>query len=288
MLAEPSLALVFLAGVLTVATPCIIPILPPLLAGSVGSRLRPVAIVLGMSITFTLMGGLFSALGIAASAAGEVMRYVAIGFLILFGVVMVDDGLNSAYTRLSSAVVGKVSGFLPGGGGESIGSAFLLGLSLGIVWIPCVGPVLGAVLSYVAMGGDVVRGSLMLFVYSLGLGVPMLAVAYGSKRYAVVQEEFEADKARRRVGDNTDRHRDTAGCGQVSAGKAAALLPGAALGGECFGKEEKEAQKGAEEERARWQPPRLCAGSGGAAGSHGPLCAEVQVRGGGRHPGGHT
>jgi cytochrome c biogenesis protein CcdA len=199
MLAEPSIILVFLAGVLTVATPCIIPILPPLLAGSVGSRLRPLAIVLGMSITFTLMGGLFSALGIAASFAGEAMRYLAIGFLIAFGAVMVDDGLNQAYTRLSSSLVGRAARFLPlRMGDDSIGGAFLLGLSLGIVWIPCVGPVLGAVLSYVAMGGDILKGSLMLFVYSIGLGIPMLAVAYGSKRYGARLEWVRRNSLRMR------------------------------------------------------------------------------------------
>jgi len=184
MLAEPSLALVFLAGVLSVATPCIIPLLPPFLAGSVGSRLRPLAIVLGMSTTFTLMGGLFSALGIAAGFAGEALRYLAIAFLIAFGAIMVDDGLNTAYTRISSSLVSGFARFLPGRLGDGTGDGFFLGLSLGIVWIPCVGPVLGAVLSYVSMGGDILKGSLMLFVYSLGLGIPMLAVAYGSKRYS--------------------------------------------------------------------------------------------------------
>jgi cytochrome c biogenesis protein CcdA len=135
MVAEPSIVLVFLAGVLTVVTPCIIPILPPLLAGSVGSKLRPLAIVLGMSITFTLMGGVFSALGIAASAAGEAMRYFAIAFMIGFGAIMVDDELHQAYVKHSSSLVGRLSKFLPLKTGEdSLGGAFLLGLSLGIVW----------------------------------------------------------------------------------------------------------------------------------------------------------
>ncbi len=199
MVAEPSIALVFLAGVLTVTTPCIIPILPPLLAGSVGSRLRPVAIVAGMSVTFTLMGGLFSALGIAASATGEVMRYLAIAFMMGFGAIMVDDELQEAYMKHSSSLVEKFSGVLPmKNSAGSISSAFLLGMSLGIVWIPCVGPVLGAVLSYVAMGEDILKGSLMLFVYSMGLGVPMLAVAYGSKRYGARLEWVRRNSVRMR------------------------------------------------------------------------------------------
>ncbi len=186
---EPSVIMVFLAGVVSVATPCILPLLPPLLAGSVGSRLRPVVIVAGMALTFSLMGGVFSALGVAASSLGEAMRYFAIVFMLGFGAVMVDDGLNSVYVRYTSALSSALSARMPGRmqNGSLIG-AFLLGMSLGVVWIPCVGPVLGAVLSYVAMGGNVAKGTFLLFVYALGMSVPMLTIAYGSKHFGARME----------------------------------------------------------------------------------------------------
>jgi len=189
--ALPSTGLVFLAGVLTVATPCVIPILPPMLAGSVGSRLRPLAIVAGMAVTFTLMGGIFSALGIAAGSSGGVLRYAAIAFIMAFGAVMVNERLNRSFVLLTSSLVGKLSSHLPmEGSRESFSGAFVLGLLLGIVWIPCVGPVLGAVLSYVTLGGDVLQGSFMLLTYSVGLGIPMLAIAYGGKGASSRMEWF--------------------------------------------------------------------------------------------------
>ncbi|MEE8402747.1 MAG: cytochrome c biogenesis CcdA family protein [Candidatus Hydrothermarchaeaceae archaeon] len=175
-----------MAGVLTVATPCIIPILPPMLAGSVGHRLRPIMIVLGMSVTFTLMGGLFSALGIASGISGGFYR-VALAFVIMgFGAVMVDEDINRTYTRYSSMLVNSIMGRFRRGtvevsGGESLKGAFVLGLTLGIVWIPCVGPILGAVLTYASVLGDVTAGSLLLLAYSAGLSLPMLAIAYGGK-----------------------------------------------------------------------------------------------------------
>lgn len=184
--AEPSIILSFLAGVITITTPCVIPILPPMLAGSVGHRLRPLFIVLGSAVTFTLMGGLFSTIGIAVGATGDALRFVFTIVIIGFGLIMVNDDINDIYTRYSSALVDRFLGIFKRGegssnGGHPLGSAFILGLSLGIVWIPCVGPILGSVLLYATLQGSLVKGSILLAVYSIGLGIPMLAIAYGGK-----------------------------------------------------------------------------------------------------------
>ncbi len=179
---QPNLLLAFLAGVVTFATPCIIPILPPLLAGSIGNKLRPLFIIMGSTITFTLMGGLFSILGIAAGSFGSKMRLFFIILIIVFGAVWVDEDLNSLYTKYSSMILAKIYKPSLQPGKDSLAGAFVLGLSLGIVWIPCVGPILGAVLSYAAIEGNLLSGSLMLMTYSIGLSIPMLAVAYGGKR----------------------------------------------------------------------------------------------------------
>jgi len=73
---------------------------------------------------------------------------------------------------------------MAGGGGGLLGG-FALGLSLGVLWIPCVGPILGAVLAHVAAGaagsGSLLYGAFQLFIYSLGVGVPMLIIAYSGK-----------------------------------------------------------------------------------------------------------
>lgn len=180
MVETPSVFLVFLAGVATVATPCIIPILPPMLAGSVGHKLRPVLIVAGSALTFTLMGGVFSALGFAAGVGKETLRFVFIAVIIGLGAVMFDEDLNQLYTRAASRIMSPISGSLARDR-QSLGGAFVLGMALGIVWIPCVGPILGSVLAYVAYQGEILTGSILLLVYSIGLGLPMLAIAYGGK-----------------------------------------------------------------------------------------------------------
>jgi cytochrome c biogenesis protein CcdA len=181
MVEVPSAFLVFLAGVATIATPCILPILPPLLAGGVGHRLRPLLIVAGSAFTFTLMGGLFSALGLAVGAAKETLRLISIAVIIAFGAIMVDEDINKLYTRYSSAFINRLGGSGFANKEDSLLGAFALGMALGIVWIPCVGPILGAVLAYVAYQGELVSGSILLLIYSIGLGLPMLTIAYGGK-----------------------------------------------------------------------------------------------------------
>jgi len=184
MTVKPDLLLAFLAGVVTVVTPCVLPILPPLLAGSVGSRARPLLIVLGSSVTFTLMGGLFSAIGIAGSRAGNVMRIFFTLLIIALGAAWADEEIGELFTRYTSMALAAIRGRASSWRGDGWAGAFLLGLSLGIVWIPCVGPILGAVLSYAAIKGNLFYGSALLFTYSLGLGIPMLGIAYGGKSVA--------------------------------------------------------------------------------------------------------
>lgn len=181
----PSVFWVFIAGMATVITPCVLPILPAVLSGSVGSRLRPVAIVTGMSITFTLMGLLISAV-VSFAFFTEYLRWLSILFIIGMGAVLFDDDINQEYVKISSSIVNfareRVSFPAPK---EGLFGGLFLGMSLGVLWIPCVGPILGAVFAYVAessaSAGNLLHGAFLLIVYSLGVSLPMLAIAYSGK-----------------------------------------------------------------------------------------------------------
>ncbi|GFO97109.1 cytochrome c biogenesis protein [groundwater metagenome] len=107
------------------------------------------------------------------------------------GFVLFDEDVNMEFIKLSSALtqglrqsLGSMSGYsskVPEGG---LIGGFFLGMSLGIIWIPCVGPILGAVLAYVASVGNVPYGAWMLFVYSVGMSLPILTIAYYGKKVA--------------------------------------------------------------------------------------------------------
>jgi len=181
--------LVFLAGMATVATPCVLPILPAVLSGSVGSRLRPIAIVAGMSLSFTLMGLLVFSVA-SFGFLTDYLRGFSIFIIIGMGAVLLDDDINEIYVRISSSVINFMREHLSFMGKinskanpQGLLGGFFLGMSLGILWIPCVGPILGSVFSVVAEtgSGNISYGLTLLLTYSLGVSLPMLIIAYSGK-----------------------------------------------------------------------------------------------------------
>ena len=191
---SPSIVLAFVAGLFTVITPCILPILPAMLAGSSGGRLRPVAIVAGMSLTFTLMGVAVSAVGAVFAPFESALRWFSLLFIIGMGAVLYDDDINLEFvkitSKLSQLIGNNVGSLVPeslrsrstgGAGEEKLSGAFTLGMSLGVLWIPCVGPILGSILALVGFGGNVTHGAILLLTYSIGVSIPMLLIAYLGK-----------------------------------------------------------------------------------------------------------
>lgn len=183
----PSIILVFAAGLVTILKPCCLPLVPAVMSGSAGGKFRPVAVVAGMTLSFTLMGTLVSAFGSAFAGFADTLRSLSILFIITMGAVLFDEDINMEFIKLSSSITQGLRnnvGFLNRSNSSESGifSAFFLGMSLGVVWIPCVGPILGAVLAYVASVGNVTYGAWMLFVYSVGMSLPMLSIAYFGKK----------------------------------------------------------------------------------------------------------
>lgn len=162
----------FIAGVVSILSPCVLPLLPAIFAYSTSKgKLRPLAIVSGLSISFIVMGIITSAFGFIfqqyllylTAFAGFVI--VLMGFALLFDILI----FNFAGRFFNNPV--SETGLFGG---------LLLGISLGVIWIPCVGPILASILSLVAIEGDVFYGAFLLFIYSLGLGIPMLIIAYSA------------------------------------------------------------------------------------------------------------
>lgn len=185
---ELSIFVVFLAGIVTIMKPCCLPLVPVIFSGSGGHRLRPLAIVSGLTVSFTTMGVLVSAFGATFSGYTDYLRNIAILFIISMGVVLFDDDVNMEFMKISGSItqslrgIGLFKGFssrMPQG---SILSGFFLGLSLGVLWIPCVGPILGAVLAIAASVGNMTYGAWLLFIYSIGMSLPMLSIAYYGKK----------------------------------------------------------------------------------------------------------
>ncbi|RLI73302.1 cytochrome c biogenesis protein CcdA [Archaeoglobales archaeon] len=151
--------LAFLAGVVSIISPCVLPLLPIVFAASSGRYKKGFLIVLGLFISFGLFGVLFGFLG-----TFYYFKYVAYALLLAFGIILVSDKIKERFSIFMSRVVSSSSIST-----ISNTSPFLFGLALGLVWSPCIGPFLGSILSYATIIGNPVKGFVLLMFYALGL-----------------------------------------------------------------------------------------------------------------------
>jgi cytochrome c biogenesis protein CcdA/thiol-disulfide isomerase/thioredoxin len=166
------------AGAGTAITPCVLPVLPALLsAGALGGRRRPLGIVLGLAVTFTVaivaLAQLVKGVGLASGAA----RDVAIVVLICFGVVLLVPKLAARV----QAPLSRLGRFGPRRRGSGFWSGTAVGGALGFVCAPCAGPILAAVTSVSASTGPTAQVVAVALSYSLGLAAMMLLYAFGGR-----------------------------------------------------------------------------------------------------------
>ncbi len=166
---------IFIAGLTSVISPCILPVVPIIVTGTSNDhKFRPLLIVAGLSISFIIMGVVSTIFGALIAGRFLYIEKAAGVIIALFGILMLFD-VNlfkkaTFFGRFQSNFKGNWSGFF-------------LGLSLGIIWIPCIGPILSGVLALVASQGKLVGGIVLLMVYSLGFSVPILLAGYGSQLF---------------------------------------------------------------------------------------------------------
>lgn len=175
--------LALLAGLLTIASPCILPVMPILLGTSVErpSRVRPLFIVAGFILTFASFAMLLGAVSSTVHVAQQVLRNTGIGLLAISGLLRVWPRpydwlvarLQPPLERIGAAVA---PGVQPGSGNTG---GFVLGMSLGAVWTPCAGPVLASILVLVVKAQDLGWSALLLTLYAIGAAIPILAIIYG-------------------------------------------------------------------------------------------------------------
>jgi cytochrome c biogenesis protein CcdA len=177
-----NLVLALLAGVVTIAAPCTLPVLPILLGASVGhtSQARPALIALGFVVSFSAVALLLSAITRIFDFDPNVLRTGAAFLLVGFGLLMIWP---TPFEWLSVRIGGLTNGSSASRTASRQGNigGFVLGTTLGLVWTPCAGPVLGSILTIVATSKDSAWASLLLVVYAIGAAIPMLAIAYGGQ-----------------------------------------------------------------------------------------------------------
>src|SRR2546426_2069559 len=172
------IGIAFLAGVITAVSPCVLPVLPIVLAGGAsGGRRRPYAIVAGLVVSFALFTLLATWILDQLGLPKDFLRNVAIGLLFLVAASLVVPQLGRLLER-------PFLRFSRMRGRTALGGGFLLGISLGLVFVPCAGPVLAAITVLSAEQRFSLDSVLLTLAYSLGAAGPMLLIALGGQRVA--------------------------------------------------------------------------------------------------------
>ena len=177
-----ALGLAFLAGVLTVLSPCVLPLLPIVLGAAASQhRLGPLALAGGLALSFTAIGLFVATIGFAMGLDTGVFRTVSAVVLIGVGLVLLVPRLQEQFALAAAPVSnwagGHADNFTPGG----LAGQFGLGLLLGAVWSPCVGPTLGAASVLAAKGENLPQVALTMLAFGVGAALPLLLLGILSR-----------------------------------------------------------------------------------------------------------
>jgi cytochrome c biogenesis protein CcdA/thiol-disulfide isomerase/thioredoxin len=168
----------FIAGLVTAVSPCVLPILPIVLAtGADGDRRRPYLVIAGLIASFSFFTLASVQIIQALHLPSSTLRDIAIAVIAVFGLTLLVPAISRAWERLTARVpaVG-VRLARPG-----VAGGLITGVGLGLVWTPCAGPILGAITSLAVTAPGSASTLILVIAYSLGAGLPLLAIAVGGR-----------------------------------------------------------------------------------------------------------
>jgi cytochrome c biogenesis protein CcdA/thiol-disulfide isomerase/thioredoxin len=187
--------LAYLGGVLTIVSPCILPVLPFVFARAGQPFMRStLPMLVGMAATFAAVATLAAVGGGWAVEANQYGRFAALVLLAAFGVILLFPALSDYLTRPLVTLGASLSQSADRGsraGGSTVVASLLLGVATGLLWAPCAGPVLGLILTGAALQGASVGTTLLLLAYALGAATSLaLALLIGGRVYQVMRNSL--------------------------------------------------------------------------------------------------
>ena len=193
-----SIVVAFLAGIVSFASPCCLPLVPAYVSYMVGTSTpgsptarrvafhQALAFVLGFTVVFVALWASVGLVGYLLRDYVGILRQVGGAVLIVMGLHVAGVIRISALYRTVKVPTGRLVGVSAGGGGTvtvqapSYGRSTLLGVAFAAGWTPCVGPILGGIIGLASLGSSLGQGTVLLIAYAMGLGVPFILVAVGA------------------------------------------------------------------------------------------------------------
>jgi len=165
----------FAAGSLSILSPCVLPLVPILLGTAASAHRRgPLALAAGLTLSFAVIGVLLASAGASLGLDQTVFRSIAALMLLGFGVLLLSTGLQERFAVAASGASSAGQSMLSRLTLDGLSGQFVLGLLLGVVWSPCVGPTLGATITLASQGQQLGQVMLVMALFGLGAGLPLV------------------------------------------------------------------------------------------------------------------
>lgn len=171
------------AGSLSTLSPCVLPLIPILITSALNThKLGPYALAGGLALSFTVVGVFLATLGASLGLNQETFRVVAAVLLIGFGIILLSSALQERFAVAASGLSNSGQSLLNRISTDSLSGQFMLGLILGVVWSPCVGPTLGAAITLASQGESLWHITLVMALFGIGAGVPLILLGLLSRQ----------------------------------------------------------------------------------------------------------
>jgi len=172
----------YAAGLLTLINPCVLPILPIVLAAALqAGRAGPLALAAGMSVSFVFLGLMVSVAGRSLGLSEQTIADAGAALMVGFGIVLLVPRFSTAFATASAGISAQADIGIEQTDTSNIKGQFLGGLLLGAVWSPCIGPTLGGAISLASQGENLMRATAIMVAFALGVSTIILALSYGAK-----------------------------------------------------------------------------------------------------------
>lgn len=177
-----SYGLGFLAGLLSTLSPCVLPIIPILLGSAINAHPRaPLALASGLAISYALIGTTLAWAGSALGIDTSIFRNVGAAILGLLGPMLMSVSLQQRFASATAGIGNVGNNLIARMSPDGLGGQFAIGLVLGVVWSPCVGPTLGVAVVLASQGSHLPQVALLMGIFGLGAALPLVVLAYLSR-----------------------------------------------------------------------------------------------------------
>lgn len=171
-----------LAGLLSTLSPCVLPILPIMLGSATAAHPRaPLALAGGLALSYAIIGTAIAWAGAAIGLDASLFRNIGAIVLGLIGLMLMSSSLQQRFASATSGIGNAGNHFITRLNLNGLWGQFVVGLALGVIWSPCVGPTLGAAIVLASQGSQLPQVALLMSIFGIGAALPVVGLAYLSR-----------------------------------------------------------------------------------------------------------